>query len=1563
MKEKRLLSTLLVLVLSLIISYGAAWRPANGPLMTRWAKDVNPSNAHKEYPRPQMERKEWVNLNGLWDYAIVPKDAGIPQKYDGKILVPFPLESALSGVMKQLEEKSRLWYRREFKIPADWKGKRVFLHFGAVDWETTVYLNGKELGAHRGGYDGFSFDITDALKPGGAQELVVAVFDPTDNGQLHGKQTRRPGGIMYTPTSGIWQTVWLEPVSETHIESIKIIPDYDNSSVTVMARVAKKSGNAKMAVDVLEGKKVVQSGEIATDSGDSNFFLTIVLPIKNFKPWSPDSPFLYDLKLRLEANGKVVDEVSSYFGMRKVSIGKDRMGITRILLNNEFVFQIGFLDQGFWPDGIYTAPTDEALRFDIEMTKKLGMNLARKHVKVEPERWYYWCDKLGLLVWQDMPSGDNRTPEQRQQYEVELERLINGRFNHPSIIMWVVFNEGWGQFDTEQIVSLAKKFDPTRLVNNASGWTDKKVGDVIDMHNYPGPGSPIPEPNRAAVLGEFGGLGLAIKGHTWTERSWGYQGMSGTNALTRRYVELLRKVYELKDYPGLSAAVYTQTTDVETECNGLMTYDRALVKPDLTTASNANRGLFPPPPKVITLVPTSEKQPVVWKYTFEKPDGDWFKPDYNDTKWKSGEGGFGTKGTPGSVVRTEWRTSDIWLRRQFELTENFDKQHLFLTIHHDEDAEVYINGELAAKLAGYTTAYNEEEISEKAKLALKKGKNTIAIHCKQTGGGQYIDAGLDIVLQEKNSGKSAAAIRELPEGITVLKEVNPQRYDGLYPANRPPLVPSPFVKLPIGSIQPKGWLRNLLELEKDGMTGHLDEISPWLNFEKSAWADPQGRGEFGWEEMPYWLKGYGDLGYVLRDEKIIAKARKWIEAAIASQREDGYFGPRGLLTSLNGKPDLWPHMIMLNVLQSYYEFTGDARIIDVMRRYMQWENQLPPSAFGEGYWPKLRMGDNIESVYWLYNHIGEPWLLDLAKKMFDNMARWDQDVINWHNVNIAQGFRAPAVFYLQSKDFNHLYAAERNYKKVMEMFGQFPGGGFAGDENCRPGFTDPRQGFETCGIVEFMHSFEMLTKISGNPIWSDRCEEIAFNSFPAALTPDLKALHYLTCANQVQCDKNNKSPGIENSGTMFSYSPFEVYRCCQHNVSHGLPYYAEELWLATYDKGLCASLYAPSEVSAKVGDGTTIKIVEETDYPFDEVISFKISTPKPVKFPLYLRIPQWCSAPVLTINGKTQKQNAAGLCYLAVNRQWTDGDLVTLKLPMKVTIKRWEKNKNAVSVNYGPLTFSLQIKERWSPYGKNPVWQEWEVFPESPWNYGLALDEKSLEKTFKVVKKAGALAKQPFTAETTPIEIVALGQKIPEWQMDNLQLVGLLQPSPAYTEQPLEVITLIPMGAARLRITAFPEASSKPTAHRWKMPPQPKKPPFKITASHVNPSDSLAAVADGLEPANSNDHSIPRFTWWNHLGTKEWIQFDFDKPRRISEISVYWFDDTGVGQCRVPQSWQLFYKDNGEWKPVETTEKFSVEKDKWNTVRFKPVETNGLRIIAQLREKFSGGILECKIVE
>ncbi|MHC4623311.1 MAG: glycoside hydrolase family 2 protein [Planctomycetota bacterium] len=569
--------------------------------MTKWAKDVSPQKAHPEYPRPQMVRKHWQNLNGLWDYAIRPRDESRPNTFDGQILVPFPVESALSGVMKQVGEENRLWYRRTFKVPGKWKKKRVLLHFGAVDWDTAVWVNGKKVGTHRGGYDPFSFDITDALKKDAdEQEVVLSVWDPTNAGtQPRGKQVRKPHRIWYTPTTGIWQTVWLEPVSEVHIRSLEIVSDIDNRQVRVTALCSASPAGYEVVATARKKdawfQKARQTGAIGRE---------IVLAIKNPKLWSPDSPFLYDLRVVLKNDkGKKADVVKSYFGMRKIAVQKDKAGVNRLFLNNKPLFQYGPLDQGFWPDGIYTAPTDKALRYDIEMLKKLGCNMMRKHVKIEPLRFYYWCDKLGLLVWQDMPNGDKhvgsrknpdieRSQESGRQFELELNRLVDAHRNSPAIIMWVPFNEGWGQYDTPRIVELIKRWDPTRLVNNASGWADRGVGDVHDDHKYPGPTAPKNEEKRAAVLGEFGGLGLPIKGHTWQdEENWGYRKYANQGELTNAYLDLLTKLRPLIE-GGLSAAVYTQTTDVEIEVNGLMTYDRAMVKMDAEKITAANKGLY-----------------------------------------------------------------------------------------------------------------------------------------------------------------------------------------------------------------------------------------------------------------------------------------------------------------------------------------------------------------------------------------------------------------------------------------------------------------------------------------------------------------------------------------------------------------------------------------------------------------------------------------------------------------------------------------------------------------------------------------------------------------------------------------------------------------------------------------------------------------------------------------------------------------------------------------------------------------------------------------------------------
>ena len=541
-----------------------------------------------------MVRADWLNLNGLWDFAITRKEA-TRATFGNQILVPFPVESALSGVMRPVSENERIWYRRSFAVPRKWEERRLLLHFGAVDFEATVWVNGKEIGHHRGGYDAFSFDITDVVNPIGDNELIVTAWDPTDAGtQPRGKQVRKPNGIWYTPTSGIWQTVWLEPICAAHISGLKITPDVDNSAVTIRPITPPTLGVCMVEVTIRDGRKVVYTASV--NAGGQ-----ITMPIKNARLWSPEDPHLYSVVVNLKLGNRSVDKVESYFGMRKISLGKDEKGFTRLMLNNKPYFQFGPLDQGFWPDGLYTAPTDEALRYDIEMTKKLGFNMARKHVKIEPDRWYYWCDKLGLLVWQDMPSGDKyiggkdpditRSPESAKEFEQELTALVQGRGNHPSIVMWVPYNEGWGQWDTARVVGMIKKLDPSRLVDDASGWTDRGVGDVNDMHKYPGPGSPEPEADRAAVLGEFGGLGLPVRGHTWQgEKNWGYRSFTDAEALTTAYVDLVAKLFPLIEQKGLSAAVYTQTTDVEIEVNGLMTYDRELVKMDLRKVAEANRG-------------------------------------------------------------------------------------------------------------------------------------------------------------------------------------------------------------------------------------------------------------------------------------------------------------------------------------------------------------------------------------------------------------------------------------------------------------------------------------------------------------------------------------------------------------------------------------------------------------------------------------------------------------------------------------------------------------------------------------------------------------------------------------------------------------------------------------------------------------------------------------------------------------------------------------------------------------------------------------------------------------
>jgi len=659
------------------------------------------------------------------------------------------------------------------------------------------------------------------------------------------------------------------------------------------------------------------------------------------------------------------------------------------------------------------------------------------------------------------------------------------------------------------------------------------------------------------------------------------------------------------------------------------------------------------------------------------------------------------------------------------------------------------------------------------------------------------------------------------EEVRVLSVPQASRQNDYYVSNRVPLLASPFVKLPIGAIKPKGWVRRQLELQAEGFVGRLTEISRFLTKKNNAWLSPKGEGKHPWEEMPYWLKGFGDLGYVLGDKRIIKETRIWIEGALSSQREDGYFGPRANLLGKHGpgglrkkfreKPDLWPHMVMVNALQSYYEYSGDKRVINLLSKYFRWQLTIPDEDFLPPYWQQQRGSDNLASAYWLYNLTGEKFLLEVAEKIHRNTADWKGRVANWHNVNIAQAFRAPAIYYQQSKVPIHLQAAERNYNMVWGVYGQVPGGMFGGDENCREGYYGPRQAIETCGIVEFMLSCEMLLKITGETKWADRCEDVAFNTFPASMTADLKALHYLTAPNMILCDQKNKSPGIQNKGAMFAFNP-HGHRCCQHNVSHGWPYYAEHLWLATPDNGLAAVLYAPCEVTAKVGNGTKVTIKEETLYPFEEKIKLTVTTAKQVQFPLYLRVPKWCSNPKVTVNKKAVKVYGRESSYIVLERLWENGDTVSVLLPTAIKLRYWVRNNNCVSVDRGPLTYSLKIGEKYVRYGGTDKWPALEIYPTSDWNYGLVLDDtKPPERQFMVKRKEWPSDEQPFKVNAAPIELTVKAKKIRNWKKDHLGLVGKIQPSPVKSEEPTETVTLIPMGCARLRISAFPVIGTGPS--------------------------------------------------------------------------------------------------------------------------------------------------------
>ncbi len=825
---------------------------------------------------------------------------------------------------------------------------------------------------------------------------------------------------------------------------------------------------------------------------------------------------------------------------------------------------------------------------------------------------------------------------------------------------------------------------------------------------------------------------------------------------------------------------------------------------------------------------------------------------------------------------------------------------------------------------------------------------------------------LCVVFFADGSVQAAAGVTDVP----AIPAIHRNRY---YPSNRAPLLPSPVVKLPPGSVLPAGWLHHMLMLEARGYVGHLDHISDWCNYKISAWVHPDGKGQNGFEEVPYWLRGLGDLGFVTGDKRVIKKAKKWLDGVMSTARPSGYFGPASNRHSMpNGRPDCWPDMPVIQALRSYYEYSHDPRVIKLLTNYFQWMLRQNHHIFTDG-WGASRWSEDAESVYWLYNRTGQKFLLKLGKRIEKDShgGGWKWGVTSTHGVNFGEGFRLPAEYYMQSHKLKDLDYSIRDYAQMHSLYGQVPGGGYGADEAARFGFTGPRQAIETCAIVENMASDEEMDHITGSPYWADRCEDIAFNMLPAASTPKLTAIHYLTAPNQVSLTYANHHPYLDDSGNMFAYSNSGVFRCCEHNFGYGWPYFAESLWAATSNDGAVAMMYSASTARIKAGDGKTVTFTEDTQYPFHTAIRIKMAMAAPDTFPLYLRIPYWCHHASVTVNGARQAVAAPSDSFICIDRTWGNGDTVVLHLPRTLRVRFWKRNHDAASIGYGPLDFSLNIGEKWKSYGVYHGTKKWEVLPTTAWNYGLVFDHADPAASFTVKYRPGPIAPQPFTPQTAPIEILGTGRKIPEWKQNSYGMIGSLHQSPVISAEPNEPISMIPMGAARVRVSVLPViATAAQKGHYW-------VPPAHLIARVLTSWQQWPFVSRvvmfSTEPSSSRDQYVPAFTWWGQPGKRAWIEYMFSHPVKISGSSVYWFDDKGrnghvpypgAGWYRHPKSWRLEYNDGHGWKAIHPLgSHFGIALNRYNRVNFKPIDVLALRMRVHFWHGHAAGLYRWKVYD